>query len=206
MQQSTKRSASDVESMAGMKRFAICTGVLLSFALQPLFGQGWTKTDKTDAFSGNSYVQYRLTGKFLTPPRDGGVTSPTLILQCSPHEKKYNGKWYFDGQFIKAFINVGAVLNHSAGQIPVMYRRDDGKAQSEQWGISTDGTALFISEMEADEAFYGHFLPHKVGTSPPVTKLVLMADEYLGTGIVMQFDLTGVDEVGSACGLAIHQK
>lgn len=182
--------------------------LLLAFALlvPPLCAQGWDKTDKTDAFTGNSYVQYTLTGKFLTPPHDGGATPPNLILQCYPHEKKYAGKWYSAGQFIKAYVQVGAVLNHSASEIPVMYRRDDGKAQSDSWGISTDGTALFLSVMQADEAFYGHFMPHKRDTTQPVTKLVLMADEYLGAGIVMQFDLTGIDEIASGCGLAIYEK
>ena len=60
--------------------------------------------------------------------------------------------------------------------------------------------------MQADEAFYGHFMPHKMGTTTPVTKLVLVADEYLGAGIVIQFDLTGIDEIASACGLAIYEK
>ena len=182
--------------------------LLLAFAVlvPSLCAQGWSKTEKTDAFTGNSYVQYALTGRFLTPPRDGGATPPILILQCYPHEKRYAGKWYSAGQFIKSYVQVGAVLNHSAGEIPVMYRRDDGKAQSDSWGISTDGTSLFLSVMQADEAFYGHFMPHKVGTTPPVSKLVLMADEYLGAGVVMQFDLTGIDEIASGCGLAIYEK
>lgn len=179
---------------------------LVLLASPPLCAQGWDKAEKTDAFTGNSYVQFAVTGRFLTPPRDGGANPPRMILQCYPHEKKYAGKWYSAGQFIKAFVDVGAVLNHSAGEIPVMYRRDDGKAQSESWGISTDGTALFLSAMQADEAFYGHFLPHKAGTTPPVKKLVLMADEYLGTGIVMQFDITGIDEIASGCGLVIYEK
>jgi hypothetical protein len=33
-----------------------------------------------------------------------------------------------------------------------------------------------------------------------------MADEYIGTGIVMQFDLAGIDEIASGCGLAIYEK
>ena len=182
--------------------------LVLAFALlvPSLCAQGWNKTDKTDAFTGNNYVQYALTGRFLTPPRDGGATPPTVILQCSPHEKKYTGKWYSAGEFIKAYVNVGAVLNHSAGEIPVLYRRDDGKPQSESWAISTDGTSLFLSALQVDEAFYGHFMPHKAGTTTPVSKLVLMSDEYLGTGIVMQFDLDGIDEIASGCGLAIYEK
>ncbi|MGA9062649.1 MAG: hypothetical protein WB341_13395 [Terracidiphilus sp.] len=45
------------------------------------------QTDKTDASTGNSYVQHTLTGKFLTPPRDGGATPPGMMLQGYPHEK-----------------------------------------------------------------------------------------------------------------------
>ncbi len=51
--------------------------------------------------------------------------------------------------------------------------------------------------MQADEAFDGHFMPHKAGTTPPVAKLVLMADEYLGAGVVVQFDLAGIDDIAA---------
>jgi hypothetical protein len=33
-----------------------------------------------------------------------------------------------------------------------------------------------------------------------------MVDEYLGVGIVMQFDLTGINDIASGCGLAIYEK
>lgn len=185
-----------------MKLLALALAVLAP----SLCAQGWVKAEKTDAFTGNSYIQYTLTGRFLTPPREGAQTQPRMILQCFPGEKKYAGKWYLAGRFIKAYVETGAVLNHAQGEIPVLYRRDDGKAQSDSWGISTDGTALFLSVMQADEAFYGHFMPHKAGTTPPVVKLVLMADEYLGAGVVVQFDLAGIDDIASGCGLAMYEK
>ena len=39
-----------------------------------------------------------------------------------------------------------------------------------------------------------------------VHEVVLMADEYLGARVVMQFDLTGIDEIASGCGLAVYEK
>jgi hypothetical protein len=89
--------------------------------------QNWVKQDRTDAFTGKNYVQYSLTGKFLTPPQHGENDAPRIVLQCVPGERKYAGKWYAAGGFIKAWIDVGAVLNNTPNGVAVLYRRDDGK-------------------------------------------------------------------------------
>ncbi len=83
-----------------MKLLALALAVLAP----SLCAQGWVKAEKTDAFTGNSYIQYTLTGRFLTPPREGAQTQPRMILQCFPGEKKYAGKWYLAGRFIKAYV------------------------------------------------------------------------------------------------------
>lgn len=171
--------------------------------------QSWTKQEKTDAFSGTKYVQYTLAGRFLTPPQHGTLTAPALVLQCVPGEAKYTKGWYSAGKLIKAWIDVGASINSTADGVPVMYRRDDGKAQSELWSKSTDLVALFPSGFGLNHILFAHDLIHKVNTTPPVHKLVLMTDEYMGTGIVMQFDLTdleGPESIASQCGLAIYPK
>jgi hypothetical protein len=171
-----------------------------------MYAQGWEKLGKTDAFTGNSYVQYSLPGNFLTPPHNGSLNAPSIVLECAPGEKKYIGKWYSAGQFIKGYVSVGAILNNAPNGVAVLYRRDDGKAQSAYWAASTDGKGLFPSGIQLNNILYGHDLVHKVSTTLPVKKLVLMADEYLGVGIVMQFDLTGIDDIASGCGLAIYEK
>ena len=171
--------------------------------------QGWAKQEKTDAFSGTNLVQYTLTGRFLTPPQRGSLDAPALVLQCVPGEAKFTKGWYSRGRLVKAWIDVGASINGTVDGVPVMYRRDDGKPQSELWSKSTDLMALFPSNLGINHILFSHDLIHKVNTSPPVHKLVLMADEYLGTGIVMQFDLAdldGPDGIASQCGLAIYQK
>jgi hypothetical protein len=173
------------------------------------FAQNWTKQEKTDAFSGTKFIQYTLPGKFLTPPQHGTLSAPALILQCVPGEAKYSKGWYSAGKLIKGWIDVGASINSTIDGVPVMYRRDDGKAQSELWSKSTDLVALFPSGLELNHILFAHDLIHKVNTTPPVHKLVLMTDEFMGTGIVMQFDLTdleGSDSIASQCGLAIYPK
>lgn len=168
--------------------------------------QEWQKTDKVDAFTGNRFTQYVLVGKFLTPPNQPAIPAPSMVLQCAPGEHRYAGKWYTRASFIKGYFNVGAVLNNTPNGIPVLYRLDDGKPKPASWSVSTDGTGLFPEDVELNTVMFNHFMPHKENSSAPVKKLVLMADEYLGTGIVMEFDLSQAEGVASACGLTIYQK
>lgn len=200
-----RRPPTQAASGRSYKRFLILVLAAPLLSL-PSCAQTWEKLDKKDAFTGNSYIQYSLTGKFLTPPRDGAVDAPRIVLECLPGEKKFSGKWYSAGQFIKGYIAVGAILNDTTNGVAVSYRRDDGKPQSAFWSISTDRNGLFPSGFQLNNILYGHDLIHKVNTTPPVKKLVLMADEYLGVGIVMQFDMTGIDDIAGGCGLAIYEK
>jgi hypothetical protein len=47
---------------------------------------------------------------------------------------------------------------------------------------------------------------HKEGTSDPVHKVVIAADEYLATQVVAQFDMPDPTPVAEACGVILHKR
>ena len=53
---------------------------------------------------------------------------------------------------------------------------------------------------------YGHFMPHKEGTPNPQTrKLVVGMEEFLGSEVVVRFDLPEYSDVLEACGVIWHK-
>jgi hypothetical protein len=110
---------------------------------------------------------------------------------------------------LKGYIWVSTVVESQSSSlgtvVRVRYRLDDSKVHEEPWGQSTDYSAIFLGETELDTILYGHFMPHKENTSPPVKKLVVAFDEYLGGEIVMQFDMPDPTEVAEACGAIWHK-
>jgi len=165
----------------------------------------WQREDKSDPLRGTSYSQFTLTGKFLTPPKMSGDESPVFIVKCVPSGHRRSGGGYVNGKLLDAYIVVRAVVDHGK-EVFVQYRLDDGKMHKEFWNVGTDGTAIFPPEIELNTVLYGHFLPHKEGTNDPVHKLVMGVNEYLGTEVVMQFDMPDPAEMADACGLLIHKK
>lgn len=180
--------------------------LILAPALFAQSTEQWQRTEQKDAFSGTSYTQFLLTGHFLTAPRIPPSVPPSLILRCNERRKAYGYHEYSNGKLLSAYLNVGAVLDRTLRGVPVMYRLDDGKPQSENWDVSTDGTSVFFGEMSVDTMLYGHFLPHKENTSPPVHKVVIAVDEYMGAQVVIQFDLPDPTLVADACGVLLHKK
>jgi hypothetical protein len=48
-------------------------------------------------------------------------------------------------------------------------------------------------------------MPHKENTSPPVRKVIIGFDEYLGGEVVMQFEMPDPTEIADACGVIWHK-
>ena len=202
----------------GFAGFLLLTLTASAIAAGQSSSSNWVKQEKKDAFTGTSYVQFMLPGKFLTPPQHGTLAAPALVLQCVPGETKVHKGWYSAGKLSSAWIDVGASFNGTANGVPVEYRRDDDRPDSSVWVESTDLVGLFpppslngrpAGSNELDYMLFGNAGMHKVNTTPPVRKLVLMANEYLGAAIVMEFDLTdldGADGIASQCGLAMYPK
>jgi hypothetical protein len=166
----------------------------------------WQREDKTDPLRGTSYSQYTLTGKFLTPPKMHTEDPPVFIVKCIPGgHRKVNGG-YLNGKLLDAYIMARTVVNHSPRGVGVQYRLDDGKMHADSWGVATDGTSIFLPEIELSTVLYGHFMKHKEGTSDPVHKVIIGVDEYLGAEVVVQFDLPDPTEMADACGLLIRKQ
>jgi hypothetical protein len=186
--------------------------VLLLALADSSFAQTWVKVEKTDPLRGTHYVQYSLDGVFLTPPQSAVPGShPTIIAQCTPGDFDHHTA---HGKIIKAYIYVGGVLDsqvtsESGSRVKVQFRLDDGKLQTDYWTASTNFSALFFNPYFPDGGFanmlYGHELPHKQNTSPPIKKVVLGVPEYLGGEVVIQFDMPDPTEVADACGEITHK-
>jgi hypothetical protein len=123
------------------------------------------------------------------------------VVKCIPTESHHHR----NGKFLDAYISAHAVLDRNNGRVYPKYRLDDSKIHEDSWNIGTDGTAIFPGETGLSTLLYGHFMPHKEGTNPPVRKIVMAVNEYLGAEIVMQFDMPDPEEVADACGVVIHK-
>lgn len=162
----------------------------------------WVRTEKTEPFSGNTYSEFTLEGKYLTSPQHGDGQPPMLIVDCKANE---NGKVY-RGSFISGHLRTGTVLAGGVGLTPVLLRLNDGKAQGDYWSPSTDGTALFFGSPTIANLLYGHILPHKENTSPPITKVLVASSEAFAADMVIQFDMPEPTELADACGQIFHKR
>jgi hypothetical protein len=164
----------------------------------------WIRSDKTDAFSGDPYSEFILAGHYIQAPSKGEDAIPQITLRC--RDRPANKQKVFRGDFLNAHLSTGTVLDRAtSGNVSVVFRLDDGKPQTDVWAISTDGTAIFFNDVTLDTLLWGHFMPHKENTSPPVKKIVLMLDEAFAGKIVMQFDMPDPSVVSEMCGVTIHR-
>jgi hypothetical protein len=184
----------------------------------------WTQADKSDLLHAKSFQEFTIQGKFLARPRESTIAAPLLVLHCQPGPHRYsNGQ--ISGHFVEGWIGAGAVLNsrtakyttspdllgNSASKelparVPVEYRLDDKKPQSDSWGVNTDQSAVLLTDISLDTLLFGHSLPHKEGTNAQVRRIILGVAEYLGAQIQMQFDLPDSTEVADACGVIVHKR
>ena len=165
----------------------------------------WIREDKTDPLRG-PYSVFSIDGKFLTPPQKPTDDTPFFFVKCiAGHRKKVNGG-YINGKLLNAFITVDAIVGRSGDSAVVHYRLDDGKMHTEDWNIGTNGTTLFLPEIELNTVLYGHFSKHKENTNPPVRKLVVGVNERRAAEVVIQFDMPDPTEMADACGLLIRKE
>ena len=181
--------------------------ILSQAVMEPFSGaSSWQRKDYTDSFSGNALVSFSLTGRFLDAPQRGHLESPVWVTVCEP-KASHNGKNLYEGLLSKSYIDFGTVLNsRSPSSVPIIYRLDDGKPNSDTWTTGTDLTAAFLSRDALNTVLYGHFLPHRAGSNPPTKKLVLKVDEFQAASIVVEFDIPDPDQMARACGTTYHQK
>jgi len=126
-------------------------------------------------------------------------------VRCKEGSHRY-GNGTLNGKFLTGFLAVDAVLDFRESGMPVEYRLDDGKLQYRNWVQSTDGLGAFFNDIEFNTSVYGHFMPHKNNTNPPVRKVVIGMPEYLGAQIQVEFEMPEPGVVGEVCGVVLHKK
>ena len=153
---------------------------------------------------GTHFVQFLLEGKYLAALKHAASSStPAMIVRCSPGSYNHG---HSKGKFLNGYIFVdGVVDTGEAGSVHVQYRLDDGKLQDGRWSHSTDFSSVFFSSIEFNNLLYGHLLPHKEGTNPPIRKVVVGLEEYLGAEVVVQFDMPDATVVAETCGVIWHK-
>jgi hypothetical protein len=176
---------------------------VLSFAQT----EGWVKTEKADPLRDTKYVQFKLDGKFLSQPQHvKDDIAPSIILQCFPGSF---ARGHLHGKLLKGYVYVGTVIdtevNSSGASVRAKFRLDDGKLQEAAWSHSTDYSSVFFGDIDLNTLLYRHFMPHKENTSPPVRKVIIGFDEYLGGEVVMQFEMPDPTEIADACGVIWHK-
>jgi hypothetical protein len=190
------------------RALAVLFGLLfagLCLLAQEVSTSGWTRTEKNDALHRIDYSEFILPGRYLAPPRSHSPTVPLLAVRCKEGAHRY-GNGTMNGKFLTGFLAVDAVLDFRPNGVTVEYRLDDGKLQRRNWDHSTDGTGAFFNEIEFNTLLYGHFMPHKENTNPPVRKVLIGVPEYLGTQIQVEFEMPEPSVVGEVCGVVLHKK
>jgi hypothetical protein len=177
----------------------LMAGVSFSTAAQQKSGSatGWVQTKKTDPGRENSYVQFTLTGKFITRPKDS-AGPPTIAVTCHPKGSR--------GRFIGASLNPGTLLTIQYVEPPeikdgmsynpkvnVRYRLDDGKEEKVQWVPSSDKTAITLAKDDLKKVLRAHTAQ-------------FTAAESHGGEVSMQFDIADPTQLETVCDLPAQKK
>jgi hypothetical protein len=167
----------------------------------------WKSEVVTDALRGTQHSQYELEGVYLTPPQGVGAgETPSLVLRCLADPNAAHG--HARGKFLEGYVHTHSVVDSggaSGGQIQVHYRRDDGKVQEGLWNHSTDFSSAFFDDVDLNTLMFGHFMPHKEGTGPQTHKLVIAMSEFMGSEVVVQFNLPDDNDPVETCGVLWHK-
>lgn len=161
-------------------------------------GTGWVQSKKMDAGRESSYVQFTLTGKFLTHPQKDSTGPPTITVNCHPKGSR--------GRFIASYVNAGMPLTIQYVEpeqlttgisyypkVNVRYRLDDGKEEKAQWAPNSDKTAVSLPKDE---------LKKLLGARTAQ----FTAAENHGGEVSMQFDIADPTQVETVCDLPVHKK
>lgn len=165
-------------------------------------------TNERDPLQEINFQQWTLNGTFLIAPQ--GIPArarPELVVRCQPGRHNFG---HTRGTFISGYIYVGAIVggqnDYTPGDVGFQFRLDDGKLQSAAWQHSTDFSSVFFSSEDFNNFLFGHMLPHKTHTNPPVKKVIVGLQQYLGGEVEMEFDMPDPTAVGNACGAIWHRK
>jgi hypothetical protein len=172
----------------------IAIGLLLIATASAQEPAGWHHIQVDDPLHGKVHDTFALEGRYLTPPRTAVKGfAPSIVVSCS------------DGKLENTYVNVGAVIV-SAGvptgnplsdtsitmkNMRLIEARLDGtkvKVLSDPRGVSTDHKALFLRNT-------GNQLKSILNAH----QVIFGVDEYLGSQVVMQFDMPNPSPVVTTC-------
>ena len=175
--------------------------VFLAFSAVPLqqqpSTQEWRQTERTDPARGD-YVRYTLVGKFLKVPPDDTEARPSLVVDCSTHNRSHKSK------FVRGTLVVGDPLKidwvepeeiHGISYFPkvdVVYRLNDAKEDKEQWTPSTDKTSASFSKNSLEKMLGAHTIE-------------ITAQDQSGSPIVVQFEMPDSTLIGQGCDVSQHK-
>jgi len=172
----------------------IAIGLLLIASASAQEPAGWHYIKTDDPLHGKVHDIFVLDGRYLTPPRtavQGFI--PSIVVTCS------------DGKLENTYVNVGAVIvsagvptgnplsdtSNTMKNIRLIKARLDGtkvKVLSDPRGVSTDHKAVFL--LNTGNQLKSILNAHQV---------IVSVDEYLGSQVVMQFDMPDPSPVVTTC-------
>ena len=164
----------------------------------------WIQTTHKELPSNSPWHQYRIEGKFLTPPRSPS-SPPAFIVECQAGDRSPLSD-RDGGNFDRARITFGgAIINQIPYGAAVASRRDgDHTDHVELWSTSPDGTSVLLSYESTIEVLYRHFQPQPWTKSVPVKTLRITAEEYLAAKVIAEFQLPDPSSLANECGFIVH--
>jgi hypothetical protein len=181
--------------------------------------QEWTQSHKDDPLHKTSLEEFRLDGKWITPPRHTDLRAPVLVLQCQPgifSWSQWDGSYRADahgkmrGKLLESWIATGTLLDGTTS-VMVEYRLDNQKLKRGNLAISNDRTAAMFHYVNGTpfyvrDLLFGRQGWRKEAETYQTHTAVLGMSENLAADFVMQFDLPDVTQVADSCGLIEHSR
>jgi hypothetical protein len=179
----------------------------------------WQRSTVNDPLRKASFTQFILQGKYLAAPttqKPGEL--PALVVRCSAGTHSVGYHIFVNGTFLAGYLVTGTIVNSEVTihegvfgtsfpvVVPVMFRLDEGKLQTENWNTSTDRSAAFFGSITLNNLLYGHIYRHKENTTEQVRKAIIGLDETFAGEVQIQFDMPDATGVAEACGVVLHKR
>ena len=156
----------------------------------------WRRAEKPDPNRARTLIQFTLTGKFLTSPRNAAPNRPALLVSCVPNRRDES-----EGKFSDAQLLVGSAVKIDYVEPPelktgtsynqevsVKFLLNDGKAAVKQWPAGTDKSSATIPKDAVKEILRAH-------------TVVMTVREKDAGEVEMQFEMPDPAQVEKACGI-----
>jgi hypothetical protein len=165
---------------------------------QSSVAQAWRQSERTDPVRGD-YTRFNLPGKFLKASAGDDSVRPSLVVDCSTHNRSGKPK------FVRGTLVVGDPLKidwvepeeiHGISYFPkvnVVYRLDDAKEEREEWPAGSDKSSASFSKSSLEKMLHAHTLE-------------INARDKSGSQLVMQFDMPDPTLVEQGCDVDLHKK